>query len=98
MSKLVHIFTKESYEKNWYDHKERNGYVTSEVYCTTYYGAFDDGTWEPLFRYAKYDEEKTLNIGHVKGVRGATREHLIEVLEKLYYYGNYKTLTLLIGN
>ena len=93
--KLLYTFVRESWEDNWCGYEDHFG-VRSRILCKTYYGLYDDGTWEPLYRYSPWVDK--IVCQNIKGVRNATRENLIKVLEKIYYNGNYKTMQLLIGS
>ena len=63
---------------------------------------WDDGTWEELFTQNEWVDrnEKFINMSNVKGIKSAhgnvDRAGLIEILEKLYYSGLYKSMKLLI--
>ena len=92
--KLLYTFVRESWEDNWCGYKDRFG-VRSTILCETYYGLFDDGTWEPLYRYCPWDDK--IVFQNIKGVKNTTIEYLTEVLEKIYYSGEHKTMQLLIG-
>ena len=97
--KLIHIFKKEYHEKDILSEPDKRGYrrvLKHGKYFIRLNGIFDDGTWEPLLEYKRWEEKEPLNLRNVKGIFYSDRSKVIQTLKELYESGKYKTLVILI--
>ena len=96
--KLIHVFTEGHREKILEPSGNGLYRIVDSWEVITVNGVFDDGTWEPLFKY-KFNYSDCLpriNVRHAKGAFGKTRSEAVEAVKALVKKESRRSAELLI--